>query len=199
MLYVLIIILSLILIWAGFIVFTKIKRMPKIKREKPAKKEKEVKVKKVKSKNEEFFDLKGASVDTVDKFLYRKEIKLLVLINKILPKGFIVFPKIGIDLVLAPVGNKSLYDTIRGKYLDLVVFEEITMKPRLAIDLHDGTIGDEQLEIDSPEVINALKIAELPLISFKIKTDYELDEIKIPILKGLGLENKININNEEIK
>lgn len=111
---------------------------------------------------------------------------MLVLINKILPKGFIVFPKVGVDLILAPVGNKSLYDSIRGKYLDLVIFEDITMKPRLAIDLHDGTIGDEELEVDSPEVVNALKVAELPLISFKIKTDYEIDEIKNPILKELG-------------
>lgn len=112
-----------------------------------------------------------------------------------MPRGYIAFPKIGTDLILVPVGNKALFDSVRDKYIDLVIFEEATMKPKAAIDLFDGSIGDEQLDIESPEVVNALKIAELPLISFRVKTEYTNEEIKIPIFKALKI-NEENIENK---
>ncbi len=103
-----------------------------------------------------------------------------------MPKGYIVFPKVGLDLILAPVGNKSLYESIQGKYVDLVIFEEDTMKPRIAVDLYDGSIGDEQLDIENPDIIKALQVAELPMISFKVKPEYTEEEIKDPIFKILN-------------
>jgi hypothetical protein len=154
-------------------------------------KTKNVKVKKdKKGKEAEKIDLKGSYVDLTGKFLFRKELKILVLINHILPKGYLIFPKIGADLIMEPVGSRNLYNSICGKYIDFVIFEEATMKPRVAIDVYDGSIGDEQLNIESPEVITALESAQLPIVSIKIKSDYSTDEIKNPIWEALGLMDK---------
>ena len=143
-------------------------------------------------------ETKGSYCDTVDKFLYRKEIKLFILINKALPKGYIAFPRIGVDTILEPVGSRALYDSIKGQYVDLVIFEQETMKPKIVVDVYDGSIGDEQLDIESPQVIEALKSAELPVVYFKVKSDYTVDEIKEPILKILEPQEE-NSGDEEGK
>ncbi|MDD4110458.1 MAG: DUF2726 domain-containing protein [Clostridia bacterium] len=208
MLDILIIILALLLILVGIYGFNKFKELKKNKKNKPEKKadkkknngkREKIKKEEARRKKEEDFDLKGANVDIAEKFLFRKEVKLLILINRILPKGLIVFPKVGVDLILTPIGNRTLYDSIHGKYVDLVIFEEDTMKPKLAIDLYDGTIGDEQLEVECPEVIYALKNAEFPIVSIKIKAEYEIEEIKALLLKGLGMLDKNEVANVDKK
>lgn len=147
------------------------------------------------TKNSNAAEIKGSYVDLVDKFLFRKELKVLVLVSRVLPKGYVAFPKIGIDTILEPVGRKDLFNKIADKNLDIVIFDEYTMKPKLAIDIFDGSIGDEQLDVNSPDVIKALQIAELPLISIKVKTDYTQDEIKNPIYEALGMA----VNDEDEK
>lgn len=143
--------------------------------------------KKIRKNKNGKLDTKGSYCDTVDKFLYRKEIKVYVLINKVLPKGFIAFPKISLKSILEPVGSRVLYDSVKSKVVDIVVFERETMKPRAVIDIFDGSIGDEQLDTFSPAVAEALKSAELPIVSVKVKTDYDQKELESQILDALGL------------
>ena len=64
-----------------------------------------------------------------------------MLISKVLPKGYVAFPKIGLDTILQPVGSADLYNLVASKYVDIVIFDEITMKPRVAIDIFDGSKG----------------------------------------------------------
>lgn len=133
-------------------------------------------------------NFEGASMDIEGKFLYSKEMKILSLINHILPKGYVAFPKVLIGLILTPVGNRNLYDSVKNNYLDLVIFEESTMQPKIAIDLFDGSLGDEQLNFEHPNVIKALKLAELPILEIKVKITYTEEEIKTPIFKLLGIK-----------
>ncbi len=180
-----------ILLIVYVVTFIMKERKKKNKDAKPAKikKEKHKKVKKIKTEQEpEKLDTKGSYVDVVDKFLYRKEMKILILVNRALPKGYLVFPRIGLDTILEPVGSKTLYNSVCGKYVDMVIFEQETMKPKVAIDIYDDTIGDEQLDVQSPEATEALKSANLPLISFRVKADYTPKEIQEPIMKALGLQ-----------
>ena len=180
-----------------YVLYRYLKKKSKSKNtEKKEPKPKKEKVKKVKvKKNKNTLNLKASSVDKVNKFLYRKELKVLLLISKILPKGFVAFPKIGIDTVLEPVGNADLFNLIRDKYIDIVVFDEITMQPKVAIDIFDGSIGDEQMDIVSPEIADALKLADLPLVSIKVKTEYTQEDLKTPIYNALGL-NALEENGE---
>lgn len=194
----------LIVLILVFLLFKFMKKHQFFKKGKEPKQKKE-KVKKEKIKltsknkknveNNNAAELKGAFVDVVDKFLYRKELKVLVLVSKVLPKGYIAFPKIGLDTILEPVGRKDLFNMVANKHIDIVIFDEMTMKPKVAIDIFDGSIGDEQLDLTSPEVVQALQIAELPLIKIKVKTDYTQDEIKNPIYEALGLQ----VNTEDEK
>ena len=155
------------------------------------KKEKKPKIKKAKIiTNNNAVEVQGSYVDLVDKFLFRKEVKLLVLISKILPKGYVIFPKISLGSILEPVGRKNLFISVQNKILDFVIFEESTMKPALAVDVYDGTIGDEQLNQTDDIAIQALNSANLPLVSFKVKTDYTEEEIKTPIYDALGLNKE---------
>lgn len=193
----------IVLIILFFVVKFIMKHKPAKKKEDKPAKDKSIKKPKFKiwrkkkkdTENNNAAELKGSYVDVVDKFLFRKELKVLVLVSRVLPKGYVAFPKVGIDTILEPVGRKDLFNKIADKYLDIVVFDEYTMKPKVAIDIFDGSIGDEQLDVNSPDVIKALQIAELPLISIKVKTDYTQDEIKNPIFEALGL----TVNNEDEK
>lgn len=162
-------------------------KVQKIKKEKPIKE-------KAKRNKHGKLELKGSYCDTVDKFLYRKEVKMLIAISKVLPKEYVVFPKIGIDTVLEPIGSHALFDSVKGKYLDFVVFHQETMKPKLAIDIFDGSIGDEQLDQQSPQVHEALKSAELPVVIIRVKTDYDFEELRKQIWTGLGIEEEVDKN-----
>ena len=66
------------------------------------------------------------------------------------------------------------------------------MKPKAVVDIFDGSIGDEQLDTFSPVVVDALKSAELPIISIKVKTDYDPSEIEKQIFEALGLNYNQN-------
>lgn len=186
-LLILLIILGVLFLLVIYYLIAKIKKSGKNKTQKPKriKKEKIKKIKKVESKEDRI----EGSVDIGDKFLFRKEIKVLALINRVLPKGYVAFPKVGVGLILSPVGNRSLFEAVRDKYIDLVIFEEGSMKPKVAIDLFDGTIGDEQLDIESPEVLRALELAELPVLGIKVKTSYSEEEIRNPIFEILGIKD----------
>ena len=87
------IILIAIIIFSAYKFAKYKKKKPKDKIQKTKKPKKVVKQKIKQDK----LQLKGSYCDTVDKFLYRKEVKLLIVISKILPKEYVVFPKIGID------------------------------------------------------------------------------------------------------
>ena len=154
-------------------------------KEKKSKKEKNVKKTKT---NPEEISTKGAYCDTVEKFLFRKEIKVFVLINKILPKGYICFPKIGLKTILQPIGSHELFNAVKEKFVDFVVFKLETMKPLAVVDIYDGSIDDEQINIDCPEVVEALKSAELPIISLRVKPDYSIEEIKQPLFDALKIK-----------
>lgn len=157
------------------------------------------KMKKTRTNENGKLDTKGSYCDTIDKFLYRKEIKVYVLINKVLPKGYIAFPKISLKSILEPVGNHSLYDAVKSKVVDIVIFDRETMKPKAVVDIFDGSIGDEQLDTFSPIVVDALKSAELPIISIKVKTDYDPNEIEKQIFEALGLNYNQNEDDSKEK
>ena len=67
----------------------------------------------------------------------------------------------------------------------------------MAIDIFDGSIGDEQMDIVSPEIVEAFKLAELPLIAIKVKTEYSQADIKEPIWSALGINEVENNDNKE--
>lgn len=178
----------------AFLIYSYVKkRKSKSKDKQP--KEKKLKLKKEKKVNKpkeasDQMNKKASYCDTVDKFLFRKEVKVFILINKILPKGYICFPKIGLETILQPIGSHDLYNSIKGKYVDFVIFKQETMKPLAVVDIFDGSIDDEQVEIDSPEIVEAIKSADLPLVSFRVKPDYLIDEIKQPLFDALKIKDE---------
>ena len=179
-----------------FLIYAYVKKRKNNAKDKKGKekKVKEKKAKQKKLKNEEKkvkienMKKKGAYCDTVDKFLFRKEIKVFILINKILPKGYICFPKIGLETILEPIGSHELFNSVKGKFVDFVIFKQETMKPVAVVDIFDGSIDDEQIDVDSPEVVEALKSAELPIVSFRVKPDYTIEEIKQPLFDALKIK-----------
>ena len=129
--------------------------------------------------------------------MFNKEVKIMNLINKILPSDYVLFPKIGADKILEPVGNHNLYNSIKGKYLDFVIFDAKNMKPKVVIDTYDGSLDNEQLDLQAPEVFQAISSAELPIVEIKVKFEYLEEEIKNPIFEALGLIKKEEEINEQ--
>ena len=183
-----IILLSLL----GYIIYFLVKR----KKRGDSKKNIKIKINK-KEKKKSFDEVKGSYCDVVEKFMFNKEVKIMNLINKILPSDYVLFPKIGADKILEPVGNPNLYNSIKGKYLDFVIFDAKNMKPKVVIDTYDGSLDNEQLDLQAPEVFQAISSAELPIVEIKVKFEYLEEEIKNPIFEALGLIKKEEAINEQ--
>lgn len=130
------------------------------------------------------------NVAVVDKFMYRKEVEFYYFLCSILPKDKIAFPKVGVDNILFPTVNKIAYNSLMSKYVDFVVFDEKSMKPLLVIDVYDDSYNDEILDEQEPFVKKVLKEVELPIISVKIRGNYDTEEVKNKILGIINPEKK---------
>lgn len=124
-------------------------------------------------------------VDIIPKFLMQKEYKVLKIIKSALPTGYVVFPKIGVDTILEPLGKNSFFLEVKDKYIDAVIFDENTMQPVIAVDIFDNTPGDFPIEGEEPLVVEALQMVSIPLVSILVKPDYTDEDIKAPIYKVL--------------
>lgn len=125
------------------------------------------------------------------KYMVKKQLKFYYLLHKILPKEYIAFPNVGVDNLCTPLGNRVGYNKILSKYVDFAIFEEATMKPVAVIDVFDMSYGDEAIEEFEPEVVEALKAINLPLVQFLIKDEFDEQEIKKKIMGAIAPEQSL--------
>ncbi|MEG1499678.1 MAG: DUF2726 domain-containing protein [Clostridia bacterium] len=125
----------------------------------------------------------SANLAITEKYMFRKELKFLAVLNKILPKEFVAFPKVGVANLVEPVGNKLDYNAISDKFVDFAIFEFSSMKPILAIDIFDNTLGDCELKEQEPNVNKALLYVGIKLLSYPIESQYDEELIKSEIFK----------------
>lgn len=115
---------------------------------------------------------------SVNNYCNEKEMIFLEYLHKALPKDFIAFPRVGVDQILQPKGNKIMYNKVLAKYVDICVFLRSEMKPVLIIDLIDTNPATQALCEMDLSVKDALKSVKLPILKQTLSNTYNLDELK---------------------
>ena len=184
-LIIVIVVAAVICVGAFFYWLFKKKLGVSIKLPKP-KKEKKKKQKQPEKKS--LYEIKKFNLELTDKFMYRKELLLWRYMISILPRTFIVIPKVSIPSIVNPNGDKNLYNDVVDKTLDLVVFDEQNMRPLLAIDIFDNTYGDERMDDQDPKLYAIVTKLGLKILHVHMKLDLDKEEIRRQVYKELNIQ-----------
>lgn len=132
------------------------------------------------------------------------EMKFLEALHRAMPKDFIAFPRVGVDQLVSPNKDKTAYNAIMSKYLDVVVFNRKDMTPVLIIDLiKNNNVQSMQMDELDSNVLKVLKAVKLNVVKINVEPAYDLDKLKETILNALPdkvIANlKTNIINQTMK
>ncbi len=153
---------------------------------------KKVKEKKVKHKKQET-TVKNVHLTLQESFMIRKELLFWKYLNSILPRRFVVVPKVALNTLVVPDGDKTIFNLIADKSLDFVVFNEQNMRPILVIDIYDKSFNDENLEEQDPFLVEILGKLNLKVLHILVANDFDREETKKTIFKTLNItENPMN-------
>lgn len=133
------------------------------------------------SKGEVLLKIKGAFMDKQETYYFD-------FMQRHLDSDKLIVPKIGIDNLLAPIGNKKQYEAISSKYVDFIIFDKKTMLPLVAIDLVEEKMSSKLTYFDK-DVSEALKMVKIPIYTQYVEDFYAYDDLMgkmqtaIPALK----------------
>lgn len=155
---------------------------------------------KIKAKKEKKIkeNIEIGSLKVVDKYMLRREVKILVILNQFLPKEYLALPKVAIGNLILPQGNKNLYNKIKDSFIDFVVFEEKTMNPVLIVDIYDSSFEDELIKDKNPELYAILKSLGLPILEFAVRGEIDTTGLKRKLFDILNLtKQEENLKNKK--
>ena len=118
-------------------------------------------------------------------YLSMAELKFLETLNKVLPVECVAFPKVGVDTLVAPKGDKLGYNAITGNYVDICVFLIQTMEPLLVIELVEENTLQQGLKVMDTNTIKALNAVKIPIIKYVMSDKIDKDDLKTKVLKSL--------------
>lgn len=135
-------------------------------------------------------DLDSSSVGVKEKYMFRQEVKMLRILNEVLPAKYLTLPKVGLANLLEPRGTKNLYNKLSTTFVDFVVFEETTMTPVLVVDIFDNSFGDEALLEQEPILNDIFKKINLPCLAYQLKGEINKEEVKKLVFKQLQIDEQ---------
>ncbi len=131
--------------------------------------------------------VKNVHLTVKSPYMMRKEVLFWKYLNLILPKQYIVVPKVSLVDLFIPDGDKSIFRLIADKTLDYVIFNEQNMSVALVIDIYDKSYSDEQLEEQDPFLLEILSKLNIKVLSLMVASDFDRDLAKDKILSALGI------------
>lgn len=162
---------------------------------KPHKPKKE-KVKKSKIAKDETV-VKNVHLTVKSPYMLRKEVLFWKYLNLILPKQYIVVPKVSLVDLFIPDGDKSIFRLIADKTLDYVIFNEQNMNIALVLDIYDKSYGDEKLDEQDPFLLEILAKLNIKVASIFVSNDFDREKCKNQIYSALGLYTGSQTNDKE--
>lgn len=133
-----------------------------------------------------------------------KEMVFLDALHKALPRECISFPNVGVAKLVEPKGNLVDYKNILSKFVDICIFLRKDMTPILVIDLFEPSPAAQQLKQFDSDVSDVLKEVKIPVLHKQIEKNYNIDNLKMEILKSLDskvltyLKDKITHNHAKM-
>ncbi len=118
--------------------------------------------------------------------LWPKELEFYYMFRSILPKEFMIVPKLGIDEIVKPNGSKVLFNTVKEEHVDLCIVKVANMEPVAVLDTYYPSITDSTMQELPLPVKKALESVDIPVIKYEIlDTPYDKDEILKKFLNAI--------------
>ena len=163
-----------------------------IKKHSSSSKPKKAKTIKIKKEDQPIFNQSKYKVNQT--YMIRKELLFWKYLNTILPREYIVVPKVAVNDLIEVEGDKSTYERISSKTIDYVIFIEKTMYPALVLDIYDKTYNDLKLQEQDPYVTEVLTRMNLNFVEILVSSDFDREKTKELIFEKLGIKTQ---NQEE--
>ena len=101
--------------------------------------------------------------------LWPKELEFYYMFRSVLPKEFMIIPKIGIDEIVKPNGgNLLLFNAVKEEHVDFCVIKVTNMEPVAVLDTYYPSITDSTMQELSVPVRKALESVSIPVIKYEI-------------------------------
>ena len=111
--------------------------------------------------------------------LWPKEVEFYYMFRSVLPKEFMIIPKMGVDEIVKPNGgNLVLFNEVKDKHVDLCVVKVSNMEPVVVIDTFYPSITDSHIQEIDFTVKKALESVNIPVVKYEI-LDIPYDKDKV--------------------
>ena len=110
--------------------------------------------------------------------LWPKEVEFYEMFRSVLPKEFMIVPKIGVDEIVKPNGNLVLFNAIKNEHVDFCVIKISNMEPVVVLDTYYPSICDSTMQEIPMPVQKALEEVNIPVIKYEIlDVPYDKDQV----------------------
>ena len=111
--------------------------------------------------------------------LWPKEVEFYYMFRSVLPKEFMIIPKMGVDEIVKPNGgNLVLFNEVKDKHVDLCVVKVSNMEPVVVIDTFYPSITDSHIQEIDFTVKKALESVNIPVVKYEIlDVPYDKDKV----------------------
>lgn len=120
-----------------------------------------------------------------DEYISKNEVLFLKNLSKVLPDDFIAYPRVGVDNIVQPKGDKLAYNTILSQYVDVCIFLKNCMEPVLVVDIYEANTTDVHLKHLSPNVYKAMSTVNIPIVKIMIQEEYDLEKLRCSIIEAM--------------
>ena len=101
--------------------------------------------------------------------LWPKEVEFYYMFRSVLPREFMILPKLGIDEIVKPNGgNLILFNAVKEEHVDFCVVKVANMEPVAVLDTYYPSITDSTMQELPPAVQKALESVSIPVIKYEI-------------------------------
>lgn len=131
--------------------------------------------------------------------LWPKELEFYYMFRSVLPKEFMIVPKMGVDEIVKPNGgNLVLFNAIKSKHVDFCIIKVSNMEPVAVLDTFYPSITDSTMkQLDAP-VKKALSSVSIPVISYEIlDIPYDKDKILKKFLEAIDPVTLAELKNKK--
>lgn len=101
-------------------------------------------------------------------YLWPKEVEFYDMYRTLLPKEYLMVPKVGVDKIVKPHGSLLMYNAIKNKYVDFCIFKRSNMEPVMVIDCFYPSITDSTIKELDKAVTKALEAVNIPVLQYEI-------------------------------
>ncbi len=119
--------------------------------------------------------------------LWPKELEFYYMFRSVLPKEFMIMPKLGLDEIVKPNGgNLVLFNAVKDEHVDYCVVKVSNMEPVAVLDTYYPSITDSTMQKLETSVIKALESVNIPVITYEIlDVPYDKDKILKKFLEAI--------------